>query len=110
MRYADAPHVDLSNYYMRQPRQGASYRWMGYLCLAMAVLWANDPFRVTVVLGAVLFLWLQAWYRGVGGLWRSTLVAALVACAVILSWHKIYPSAPVGTNPCTIAKTSGACP
>jgi hypothetical protein len=81
MRYADAPHVDLSNYYMRLPRLGSSYRWMGYVCVAMAVLW------------------LQAWFRGVGGLWRSSLVAALLACAVILTWHKVYPTMPTGSCP-----------
>jgi len=109
MRYADAPHVDLSNYYMRLPRQGASYRWLGYLCVAMATLWANEPQRMPVLMLAVIILWFQAWFRGVGGLWRSSLVAALVACAVILSWHKIYPTIPAGTCPAR-AMTGEACP
>jgi hypothetical protein len=99
MRYADAPHVDLSNYYMRLPRLGSSYRWMGYVCVAMAVLWANEPLRIAVLSGAVILLWLQAWFRGVGGLWRSSLVAALLACAVILTWHKVYPTMPTGSCP-----------
>jgi hypothetical protein len=99
MRYADAAHVDLSNFYMRLPQRGSWYRWIGYLCVAMAILWSNEPARIPVLLGASLLLWLRAWYHGVGGLWRSSLVAAVVACAVILTWHKLSPTMPTGTCP-----------
>lgn len=85
MRYADAPHVDVGSFYARNPGWGKLYRMLGYLGLVIAVLWAGSPQRITCLLVLLILTWLMAWYQVVGALWRSSLVAACLFCALVLS-------------------------
>jgi hypothetical protein len=89
MRFRDAVHLDTGPFYARLPEQGRIFRALGYLGVAMAIRSAGDP---RALWGLVIFLlvaWVYAWKRTVGTLWRSSLVAALVACAVILTYHRL---------------------
>lgn len=85
MRYADASHVDVGSFYARNPGWGKLYRMLGYLGLVLGVLWHGEPTRLTILLVALLLTWLVAWYQVVGTLWRSSLVAACLFCALVLS-------------------------
>ncbi len=97
MRYRDAVHVQVGPFYARRPEIGKPYRLFGYAGAALAVLNAESPERIAVLLGVLILAWLVAWYRVVGTLWRSSLVAAIVICAVILSAQKCQTvHAPVG--------------
>lgn len=99
MRFRDAAHLDTGPFYARLPEQGRVFRALGYLGVAMAIKFAVAG-DVRSLWGLAIFLlvaWVYAWKRTVGTLWRSSLVAALVACAVILSYHRLAEpaSAPV---------------
>jgi hypothetical protein len=85
MRYRDAPHVDLSGFYARRPHMGSYYRYLGYGACLLALGWNQRPELVGMLLICVLVAWVQAWYRIVGAAWRSSLVAAALLCAVILT-------------------------
>jgi len=89
MRYADAPHVDVGSFYARNPEWGKLYRMLGYLGLVLGVMWSADAQRMTVLLVALLLTWLVAWYQVVGTLWRSSLVAAMLYCALVLSLRAV---------------------
>ena len=85
MRYTDAAHVDVGSFYARNPASGKIYRLLGYLGLVLGMLWADEPCSVAGLLVGLLLTWLIAWYQVVGTLWRSSLVAACLFCAVKLS-------------------------
>lgn len=85
MRYADAVHVDVGSFYARNPASGKIYRLLGYLGLVLGVLWAHQPCQLVGLLVGLLLTWLVAWYQVVGTLWRSSLVAASLYCALMLS-------------------------
>lgn len=87
MRYRDASHVDLGSFYARMPEYGGYCRWLGYLALAGAINFANVPNQINALLIACLAAWLVAWSRSVGALWRGPLVAAILACALIRTYH-----------------------
>jgi hypothetical protein len=89
MRYRDASHVDLGSFYARKPELGRMYRLLGYgACLA--VVWhALNEAMLERLLIALVILWLMAWYRVVGTLWRSSTVAATLLCAVLLTAHRL---------------------
>lgn len=89
MRYADAPHVDVGSFYARNPNCGKIYRLLGYLGLVLAVLWTDHPQRLAVLLAVLVLTWLVAWYQVVGTLWRSSLVAASLLCALQLSLRAV---------------------
>lgn len=92
MRFRDAAHLDFGPFYARLPEQGRTFRAIGYLGIALAVWWAPSPERVWWLAWFLLAAWLLAWYRVVGALWRSSLVGALAACAVVLSWYRLLPA------------------
>src|SRR3954462_5068058 len=87
MRYRDAPHVDVGSFYARSPSEGKVFRILGHVGVAVfaAAAWRHEPLAVTVLLVALLGVWLIAWWRVVGTLWRSSIVAGIVACAVWLA-------------------------
>jgi hypothetical protein len=89
MRYVDASHVDLGSFYARNPSWGKIYRLLGYLALMLTVLWAEKPQRLSLLLVGLLLVWLCAWFQVVGALWRSSLVAAVLTCAMLLSMHAL---------------------
>ncbi len=90
MRYRDAAHVDVGSFYARKPELGRFYRLLGYAAL-VAVVWhqANEAMLERLLIGLVV-LWLMAWYRVVGTLWRSSIVAATLLCAVLLTTHRLH--------------------
>ncbi|MBA2480431.1 MAG: hypothetical protein H0V44_07195 [Planctomycetes bacterium] len=85
MRYRDASHVDVGSFYARLPQNGKMFRLLGYAGVIGAVAFAHDPRRIALLLIVLIVAWLLAWYRVVGTLWRSSIVAAIIACAVILT-------------------------
>jgi hypothetical protein len=89
MRYRDAAHVDLGSFYAREPRYGKTFRLVGYAVVVMACYFHNDPDILGRLLIALITTWLFAWYRVVGALWRSSVVAATVLCALLLTMHKV---------------------
>jgi hypothetical protein len=89
MRYRDAAHVDMGSFYARKPEHGKLYRLLGYAAL-IGVLWhAQHEAMLERLLIALVILWLMAWYRIVGALWRSSIVAATLLCAVLLTAHRL---------------------
>jgi hypothetical protein len=93
MRYRDASHVDVGAFYARSPRIGRWYRLLGYLGMA-SVLWcahAGQERPIACIIAALILVWLAAWYQVVGTLWRSSLVAAILAGALLLSWMRLQP-------------------
>jgi hypothetical protein len=94
MRYRDAAHVDMGSFYARKPALGKVYRLLGYVAL-VAVYWHwQDPDMLGRLLIGLVILWLMAWYRVVGALWRSSVVAATLLCAVALTMHRVAGGAP----------------
>lgn len=89
MRYRDAAHVDLGSFYAREPHFGKMYRLLGYAAIVIACYFHNDPDILARLLIALIVTWLMAWYRIVGALWRSSIVAASVLCAVLLTIAKV---------------------
>ncbi len=93
MRYRDAGHVEVGAFYARSPRIGRWYRLLGYLGTA-AALWcahANQERSIACILAALILVWLAAWYQVVGTLWRSSVVAAIIASALLLTWMRAQP-------------------
>ncbi len=83
MRYRDASHVDTLQFLARRPREGRWFRLLGYIGILCVLFASTQPTEMAQtwlfsVLGILLFLWLLAWYLIVGGLWRSSIVAAIV--------------------------------
>ena len=95
MRYVDAPHVDLGSFYARLPQYGRLYRWFGYGGIVLAICSRNDPELLGRLLIALIVAWLLAWYRVVGALWRSSIVAAIIATAFALTVHQLQAQAQV---------------
>src|SRR4051812_32366531 len=87
MRYRDAPHVDVGSFYARSPRAGKVYRILGHVLVgAVAVAgWRHDLTMLTILMPTLILVWLAAWWQVVGTLWRSSIVAGIVACAVLLA-------------------------
>ncbi len=87
MRYRDASHVDVGGFYARLPRQGAWFRQVGHLALAIeAILIASHHVQcMACMLLAMCLVWLLAWFQVVGTLWRTSLVASVLVAAVYLS-------------------------
>jgi hypothetical protein len=107
MRFRDAAHLDFGPFYARLPEQGRFFRALGYLGVALAVWWSGDQARIQALAVVLVVAWVMAWRRTVGALWRSSLVAALVACAVILSWYRLHPVAPA-PSVCPVAVQEAA--
>jgi hypothetical protein len=89
MRYRDAAHVDLGSFYAREPHFGRMYRILGYAGVIIACYFHNDADILARLLVAMIAAWFMAWYRIVGALWRSSLVAAILFCAIFLSIAKV---------------------
>jgi hypothetical protein len=89
MRYRDAEHVDTGGFYARRPELGRVYRLLGYASLAFAWYHIDDAGMLARLLVVLLVLWLLAWYRVVGALWRTSVVAAILLCAVGLTSHQL---------------------
>jgi hypothetical protein len=98
MRYRDASHVDVGSFYARRPRHGTWYRLIGYLALAAEILFMQCSLRgcIADLVVVLVLVWLVAWYQAVGTLWRSSLVAAIIAGCVFLSWTRCCPPADHG--------------
>ncbi len=89
MRYRDAAHVDMGSFYARKPEHGKLYRLLGYAA-AVGVFWhAHSEPMLERMLIALLILWLITWYRIVGALWRSSILADCLLCAVLLTAHRL---------------------
>lgn len=89
MRFRDAAHVDLGSFYARLPLHGKVYRYAGYLACLGVLAYAGEPRRVAGLLIILLIAWIMAWKREVGALWRSSLVAAIAMCAVLLTCDRL---------------------
>jgi hypothetical protein len=89
MRYRDAEHVDTGGFYARRPELGRVYRLLGYAGLAFAWYHVDDAGMLARLLVVLLALWLVAWYRVVGALWRTSVVAGILLCAVALTGHQL---------------------
>ncbi len=87
MRYRDADHLDLGSFYARNPGGGSFYRLTGYAILVLAINYANVPTQLAWLLVIGIGAWLAAWYQVVGALWRGPLVAGILACATIRTYH-----------------------
>ena len=96
MRYRDAVHVDMGSFYARKPEVGKLYRLLGYAALVGVVWHAGDQAMLGRLMIALVILWLMAWYRVVGTLWRSSTVAAALLCAVLLTMHRLHLLHPAG--------------
>lgn len=89
MRYRDAPHVDLGSFYARRPAQGGIYRLFGYAACIGVLVYAAEPARIAALLIVLAISWVMAWKREVGSVWRSSLVAAIIMCAAILTCDRL---------------------
>ena len=100
MRYRDADHVDTGSFYARRPELGKLYRLLGYGGVLLAWFQQDDPTQLARLMIVLVVMWLMAWYRVVGTLWRSSVVAAILLCAVLLSVHdwKHAHAAPAPTE------------
>ncbi len=90
MRYRDAAHVDVGSFYARQPYLGKMYRLLGYGAIIGIALNSQNPAMLERILIMLVILWLMAWFRVVGTLWRSSIVAATLLCAFILTVHRLH--------------------
>ncbi len=90
MRYRDAAHVDMGSFYSRKPEMGNLYRLLGYAAMVGVVWHARDVAMLERLMIVLVVLWLMAWYRVVGTLWRSSTVAATLLCAVLLTLHRLH--------------------
>lgn len=88
MRYSDAKHVDVGSFYARDPFWGKRFRLMGYLFLVLVICHRGHAPELQLDLLVLVLLWFIAWKRVVGALWRSTLVAAMLLCAIELTMLK----------------------
>jgi hypothetical protein len=92
MRYRDAPHVDVGSFYARLPHLGKMYRFLGYAAI-LGVFWHhNNAGMLERILIMLVAIWLMAWYRVVGTLWRSSVVSATLLCAFLLTLHRLQMS------------------
>jgi hypothetical protein len=89
MRYRDADHVDTGSFYARRAELGKLYRFLGYAGILMAWYRQAEPAKLAELLIVLVVVWLMAWYRVVGALWRSSVVGAILLCAVLLSMHHL---------------------
>ena len=89
LRYHDAPHVDLGSFYARRPAQGRVYRLFGYAACLGVLVYAADPARTGALVVVVVVAWVMAWRREVGAVWRSSLVAAILMGAVLLTCARL---------------------
>lgn len=89
MRYRDAAHVDMGSFYARRPEHGKMYRLLGYAGIAAAWWHQHDADMLSRLLIVLLVLWFMAWFRIVGALWRSSVVAACLLCAVLITAHRL---------------------
>jgi hypothetical protein len=87
MLYRDADHVDTGGFYARRPELGKVYRLLGYGGMLLAWFHQGDATMLARLLVVLVLMWLMAWYRVVGALWRTSVVAAILLCAVLLSVH-----------------------
>ena len=57
----------------------------------IAVAWwhLHDPDMLSRLLIVLVVLWFLAWFRIVGALWRSSVVAACLLCAVLITAHRL---------------------
>jgi hypothetical protein len=94
MRYRDAIHMDMGSFYARQPQLGKMYRFLGYAAIIGVVWHHQDVAMLERLLIMLVVLWLMAWYRIVGALWRSSIVSACVLCAFFITWHRVW-AAPI---------------
>jgi hypothetical protein len=87
MRYRDAQHVDVGSFYARSPGAGKLYRILGHAGVAAAAIagWRHDAGALAILLLVLIVVWLAAWYQVVGTLWRASVVAGIVACAILLA-------------------------
>lgn len=106
MRYRDAPHLDMGSFYAREPRFGRMYRILGYLGVIIAGYFHNDPDILARLLIALLVVWLMAWYRVVGSLWRSSTVAAILLCAFLLTQAKVAAMTRDHAAPSTVSTST----
>jgi len=91
MYFRDASHVLISEFYARGAQAGRWFRLLGWACVALAVVAEPCPNAEGALLGVVIAAWLVAWRLAVGALWRSSLVAAAVVCAVALTRENLFP-------------------
>jgi hypothetical protein len=99
MRFRDASHVQIAEFYARGAHGGRWFRVGGWAAVALAVIaepWSNAE---GALLGVVLATWLVAWRLAVGALWRSSLVAAAVVCAVAITRGQLDPTSVAGLLP-----------
>ncbi len=89
MVYRDAAHVDVGSFYARNPCWGKMYRLLGYAAIIAGVRLHDDADAIAWLLVAVAAVWLAAWYQIVGTLWRSSLVAAALLCAITLTLPRL---------------------
>lgn len=85
MRFRDAAHVEVGSFYARRPWVGKTYRLLGHAFVVAAVLAPARGDCLGVLLGVTILVWLAAWYQVVGTLWRMSLVAAALICALRLT-------------------------
>lgn len=91
--------MDMGSFYAREPRFGKMYRILGYFAIIIAAYFHNDPDILSRLLIALVVVWLMAWYRIVGALWRSSTVAAALLCAVLLTLAKVHALTGSGVAP-----------
>jgi hypothetical protein len=105
MRYADADHVDLGSFYSRLPNRGKYFRILGYVGIGLAAYYQADDRALTALLVCLILAWLRAWQVVVGAAWRSSIVAAVVLCAVLLTQHRLAaecPACPMSSQPAPV--------
>jgi hypothetical protein len=87
----DAAHVDESSFYARLPAVGRWCRLAGLLLVAAAavLLLRRDEIALGWLMAGAVTAWLGSWRLGVGALWRSSLVAAVLAAATGLAALKL---------------------
>ncbi|MDA3961757.1 MAG: hypothetical protein PF961_13285 [Planctomycetota bacterium] len=83
MRYRDASHIDLRMFWARRAELGQVYVWLGFLAV-FAAWWSGSQGlgAAWTVLIVSAVAWFVAWFQVVGGLWRSTLVAAMLVSSL----------------------------
>ena len=111
MRYADADHVDLGSFYSRLPYYGKFFRILGYVGIALGAYYHADDRALTALLVCLILAWLRAWHVVVGAAWRSSIVAAVVLCAVLLTQHRLAsecPACPFSSKPALHAAPEAA--
>jgi hypothetical protein len=101
MRYRDASHVDVGSFYSRSPAAGKVYRILGHGGVAAVAVaaWRHDERLIVGLLLALILLWLAAWYQVVGTLWRSSIVAGIIGCAVFLAAERCHACCAASAAP-----------